>query len=336
MTARMRTALGVLATLAALTLAGGTSAAYTSPKLQVSYLAGNVTRIVASAAVTDDSTARAAILIPNGTMITATPAPGTKVGTARAQVSALALGGALLPLAGDIVVAPPGAVNQATQAQCTDGATPQATFLLVLQAAGQTINLPAYLTPAPANLAALGGTQLVFCLAPPDIPTTAGGATFGAKFLSADLTLTGVFSPLAQGTWFGVWTPWNPGVRTLNAAATAVSPAVIAPGLVTLSGRKLRGVKRLAGRVSQAGASIVTRVQILAGSKRIATVSSQGNGSFSYAVARGSKATAFRARAVVAARASAAVCGQIAPIGDPCVNGTINGFTAQSGTIRIR
>jgi len=190
--------------------------------------------------------------------------------------------------------------------------------------------------PGPANLAALGGTQLVFCLARPDIPTTAGGATFGAKFLSADLTLTGVFSPLAQGTWFGVWTPWNPGVRTLNAAATAVSPAVIAPGLVTLSGRKLRGVKRLAGRVSQAGASIVTRVQILAGSKRIATVSSQGNGSFSYAVARGSKATAFRARAVVAARASAAVCGQIAPIGDPCVNGTINGFTAQSGTIRIR
>ena len=135
--------------------------------------------------------------------------------------------------------------------------------------------------PGPANLAALGGTQLVFCLARPDIPTTAGGATFGAKFLSADLTLTGVFSPLAQGTWFGVWTPWNPGVRTLNAAATAVSPAVIAPGLVTLSGRKLRGVKRLAGRVSQAGASIVTRVQILAGSKRIATVSSQGNGSFS-------------------------------------------------------
>ena len=39
-------------------------------------------------------------MIPNGTGITTTAAPGTKVGTVKAQVSALALGGALLPLDG--------------------------------------------------------------------------------------------------------------------------------------------------------------------------------------------------------------------------------------------
>jgi hypothetical protein len=103
-----RTLVLALAALVALALAAAATAAYTTPKLQVTYLPSNVTRIVASSSVNDDSTARAAIVIPNGTTITATAAPGTKVGTAQAQVSALALGGALLPLAGDIVVAPPG------------------------------------------------------------------------------------------------------------------------------------------------------------------------------------------------------------------------------------
>ena len=174
MTKRTRTAVLALAALAALALAAVATAAYTSPKLQVTYGAGNVTRVIASSAANDDSTARAAIVIPNGTSITTTAAPGTKVGTAQAQVSALALGGALLPLLGDIIVAPPGAVAPATQAQCTLGATPQLTLLLVLQAAGQTINLPAYVIPTSAAQQALGSAQLVFCLPPPDIPVGAG------------------------------------------------------------------------------------------------------------------------------------------------------------------
>ena len=156
MSTRTRTAVVALAALAALALAAVASAAYTSPKLTVTYAANNVTRIVASAAVADDATARAAIVIPTGTTITATAAPGTKVGTAQAQVSALALGGALLPLAGDIVVAPPGAVPAASQAACIGAVTPQATLLLSLQAAGQTIPLPAYVIPTSGPQAAIG------------------------------------------------------------------------------------------------------------------------------------------------------------------------------------
>lgn len=312
-----------------LVLAAIAHGAYTSPKLQVFYAAGGVTRIVASATVSDDSTARAAILIPNATTISTTVTPGMKVGTARAQFMSLP------PLSGDIVVAPAGSVSPAAQAHCTQGATPQATFLLVLRADDQTINLPVYLTSAPANIAALAARQLVICLAPPNVPEMAG-ATIGAKLLSADLTLTNVFRPVAQGTWYGVWTPWGPGVAAVNDAATVVSPAVVAPGSVTLTGRRIRGFTQLSGRVSQAGASIVTRVQILAGSRPIATVPSRTNGSFSYSVPRASRATLFRARAVVPARASAAVCAQMAPIGDPCVNGTVNGFKVTSPAIRIR
>jgi hypothetical protein len=312
------------------------TAAYTSPKLSVTYAPGNVTRIVASASVDNDATARAAIVIPTGTALTTTAGPGTKVGTAKAQVSALALGGALLPLAGDIVVAPPGAVAAASQTACIGPVTPQVTLLLVLQAAGQTINLPAYIVPTSGAQAALGSAQLVFCLPPPDLPVEKGGATFGAKFLSADLTLNGVIGPVAQGAWVGFWTPWNAGVGTVNAAASVASPAAIAPGGITLAGRKVKGVKRLSGRVTQAGAGVATKVTILAGTKRLATVSAKASGAFAYAVPKRSKATVFRARAVVAGRDAPAVCGQFGSLGVPCVNATVSGFTATSGSVRIR
>jgi len=333
---RTRTAVVALTALTALALAAAATAAYTSPKLSVAYAPGNVTRIVASASVDDDSTARAAIVIPNGSSITTSAAPGTKVGTARAQVSALALGGALLPLAGDIVVAPAGAVNPATQALCTQGAAAQLTLLLVLQAAGQTINLPAYIVASSGAQAALGSTQLVFCLPPPDVPADMGGATFGAKFLTADLTLAGVIGPVVQGTWVAFWTPWNAGVGTVNTAATVISPAVIAPGGITLSGRKVKGLRRLAGRVTQASAGVATRVTILAGTKRLATVAASARGAFTYTVPRASKATTFRARAVVAARSAPAACTPFGSLGAPCVNPTSSGFTATSGAVRLR
>jgi hypothetical protein len=333
---RTRAAVLALAALGALALAAAATAAYGSPKLSVTYAPGNVTRIVASASVDDDATARAAIVLPAGTTITTTAAPGTKVGTAKAQVSALALAGALLPLAGDVVVAPPNAVAAATQVACIGPVTPQTTLLLVLQAAGQTINLPAFVVPTSGAQTALGAAQLVFCLPPPDLPTSAGGATFGAKFLSADLTVTGVIGAVAQGAWVAFWTPWNPGVGTVNAAGSVASPAAIAPGGITLSGRKVRGVKRLTGRLTQAGAGVTGKVSILSGAKRLATVSTKAGGTFTYSVPRSSKATAFRATAVVAGRGAPAVCSQFGSLGVPCVNATLNGFTATSGTVRLR
>ena len=341
MTKRTRTAVLALAALAALALAAAATAAYTSPKLQVTYGTGNVTRVVASSAANDDSTARAAIVIPNGTTITTTAAPGTKVGTAQAQVSALALGGALLPLLGDIIVAPPGAIAPATQAQCTLGATPQLTLLLVLQAAGQTINLPAYVIPTSGAQTALGSAQLVFCLPPPDIPVAQGGATFGAKFLSADLTLNGVFGSVVQGAWVAFWTPWQAGNGQVNPAGTVASPAAIAPGGLTMTGRKVRGTKRLAGRVTQAGAGVASRVSIFGAAgratlRRIAVVSAKANGTFAYAVPQRSKATTFQARVAVESRVVPSVCSQFASLGVPCVNPTVSGFAATSRNVTLR
>ena len=92
----------------------------------------------------------------------------------------------------------------------------------------------------------------------------------------------------------------------------------------------------MSGRVTQGGAGVATRVAILVGTRRIASVTATANGAFTYAVPRASKATAFRARAIAVGRDAPTLCAQFAPLGIPCVNPTISGFTATSGTVRVR
>ena len=330
------------AALVALALAATASAAYNTAKLQVTY-AGTTTRIVASSGINDDATARAAIVIPNGTTITAA-APGTKVGTAKAVVSALALAGAQLPLSGDVIVAPPGAVPAASVVGCIGpNVAPQATLLLQLSLAGVPLNLPAYVIPNAAGSAqaALGASSLVFCLSSPYIPVAQGGAANGAKFVSADLTLTGVFSPITQGAWVGFWTPWQAGAGQVNAAGTVLSPAVIAPGAITLAGRKAAGRKALSGRLTQGGTGVVNRIQIWgavgkAAFKPLAIVTSRQNGAFAYVAKRGAKQTSFQAKAVVAGRGAPVLCSQFSSIPLPCVNATVNGFSATSKPVTLK
>jgi hypothetical protein len=338
---RLGPALAALAVAIAVpAVVSAATSAYTSPTLKVRY-AGAVTVITASAAVADDSTARAAIYAPAGTALTATQAPGTQIGTVKAQVSALALGGALLPLTGPILVAPPGAVPAASQTACIGAELPTSVWLLQLAAAGQTINLPAFLVPTAGNEAALGPAKLVFCLPPPDIPADQGGATFGAKFLSAELSVNGVFSAVSPGVWLGIWTPWQAGNGQVNPAGTVLSPAVVAPGSLTLAGRKAGGRKVLSGRITQNGRGFAQRVTVWGAVnrtafRRLATVTSRANGTYTYTVPRASKANTFQTRAVVAGGAAAGVCEALTGVGVPCVNATINGFTARSRTVAVR
>ncbi len=134
-TMRKRISIALVAVVAAIAVPAvviAATSAYTSPTLKVRY-AGAATVISATAAAADDATARAAIYVPTGTTVTATQAPGTQLGTVNAQVSALALGGALLPLTGPIIVAPPGAVPAASQTACIQTADAE---LDVVAAAG--------------------------------------------------------------------------------------------------------------------------------------------------------------------------------------------------------
>jgi len=289
-----------IAVLVALTVTATASASYGSAKLAVTYGTGT-TRIVASSDVADDATARAAIVVSPGTTLDTSAAPGTKVGTVKAQVSALALGGALLPLAGDIMVAAPGMVPAASQTGCIGTTTPTVTYMLVLQAAGQTINLPAYIIPTSGPAAALGTTQLVFCLSPPDVPVDKGGATFGAKFLSADMTFTGVFSRASSALWLGLWTPWTPLTGVVNQAGTVASPSIFSTTKILLSGKRVKGRATLAGRISAdtVGAPLQVRIWGAAGKgtlKPLKSVLSKDNGAFSVTFPKTAKQTRFQAR----------------------------------------
>jgi hypothetical protein len=343
---KVRLAAISVAALGALGLAATATAGYSTAKLSVSYPAG-ATHIIASSDVADDATARAAIVIADGTTLTTTAAPGTKVGTVKAQVSALALGGALLPLAGDIVVAPPGAVPAASQTACIGALPPIVTYLLVLQAAGQTINLPAYLVPAEATVAAFGANELIFCLAPPDIPVDKGGATFGAKFLSADMTFTGVFSPLTAGLWMAFWTPWTPAVGTVNTAGTVASANLIAPGAVTLKGKRVKGRVTLTGKASQGGVGEGFRVQIWgavgkAAFRPLKAVTAKDDGTYSLVLAKTAKQTSFQARVtagegLIAGDAAKTVCTQLfSSLPIPCSSFTLSGFTAKSKSVFVK
>ena len=124
-----------------------------------------------------------------------------------------------------------------------------------------------------------------------------------------------MIGPVVQGAWVAFWTPWQAGNGQVNAAGTVASPAAIAPGGLTLTGRKVRSVKRLAGRVTQGGTGVAATVSIYGAAgrtalRRIAVVRSGASGAFTYAVPRRSKATTFQARVAVEGRTSAAVCAQ--------------------------
>jgi hypothetical protein len=330
-----------LAALAALIAVPAAVAAYTSPKLEVTQTSA-ATTIKASLSPNDDPTASVRIFTPTGTQITTTQAPGSAIGTVQAVVKALDLGGADLPLSGEIVVAAPGQVSPVIQAACVGSATPVATWVLVLSAAGQTLQVPAFLVATSGAQAALGPAFIQVCVGPPDVPSgTPGRSTFGAKLYSVTATFTGVFSAVPAGAWVAFWTPYTPGTGKANVAGTVASPAAVAPGAVTASAKK-RGLGAIvSGRVTQAGqprggATVTIRGGAKPSAlKKLGSVKVGASGSFTFKAKRG---IFFKVTAVATAAAAAPLCtalsAALSPI--PCVNPTTNGFTAQSKTVKKR
>jgi hypothetical protein len=328
-----------LAALSALIAVPAAMAAYTSAKLEVTQTATGVV-VRATLSPDDDPTARVGIIAPSGTQLTTTQAPGTVLGPVRATVKALDLAGADLPLEGQLVVAAPGQVPAATQTACLGALTPIATWVMILTAAGQTLTVPTYLVSTGGS--PVGPAFIAICLPPPDVPVgTPGRATFGAKVYQAQLTINGVFSRVAVGAWVATWVPYNPGLGTANPAGVVVSPAAIAPGAVTLTARRAGKGATLAGTVTQAGqarggASVAIFGGAKAGSlKRLGRVTVGATGRFTFRARTG---TFFRADAVAAGAAAAPLCTQIQPLigAAPCVNPTVNGFTAKSRVVRKR
>jgi hypothetical protein len=342
MTRSVRAMAVVLAGAGVLLLPGSAVAAYTSPTLQVTS-AGSRTTIDLTANPSDDPTERIVIYAPAGVAATVTQPPGTILGPVQAQVLALGFGGALLPLVGELRVAAPGEVPASQSAPCLHGHAPAATWLLAVQAAGQTLSVPLYVLPPAGPETAFASVKLLGCFSAPDVQPQTGCAPFCAKILRAQLALNGVFAS-GGGTWRALWTPYSPGTGLANAAGSVEARAEVATGAVTAqarrTGRNKQGV-RVTGTVRQAGvAAVGTPVSVFGGKtrgslRRLGTVRTADNGTFAYTRTTGGL-TFFRATSAALPRKSEAGCAAAGLPGVRCVNATVSGFTAASAIVRAR
>jgi hypothetical protein len=327
-TIRLAVLLG--ATFASLAFAGSAFASF-APKLIVSSATpqaaggGGATRIGVMANNADDPTFRVAIYIPTGFQVGA-PAPG-KLGDVTATAAAADLGGAVLPLTGELDAIAPTATTNATAAQCQ--VSPAQTWDLHLTAAGQTLDVPMFVVAGTAAEVAAGfQTKLVVCLPPPDVPVgTPGRATFGAKLLSATFTASAITQPTATGDfrWTSLWTPYvptrgvpNPAgsveVQSLRHIPTQVSLTVTKKKVTATIRKRVKGkirtvkkvstLVRFASKVSENGAAAASAaITTTAAGKRV------GGASGSFVLASGKSATV-TATAVVDSDTGAVPTGQ--------------------------
>ncbi len=239
LTERLR--LTLLMLVGALALAGASSAfaAYTSPRLLITDTTPALT-ISFSQSAADDPTAKLTFYTPVGYTTSFAQAPGTTIGTVNALGTAGDLGGAALPLTGTVQVrAATGTYLSGTTqvpiaaaaTACTGTATHIAFWVLILQAAGQTLELPVFVddvTAAP--LSAFAKAQIQTCLPPPDVPVgTPGRATFGFKLTRAIFTVRNVFAPTGSLPlrWRVVATPYTPAAGMPNVAGTVETQSLV-------------------------------------------------------------------------------------------------------------
>ena len=340
MTKRIWTITVGLAALACVIAVPAAMAAYTTPKLEVRQT-GNATVFKLTQSSDDDATAVVRIFVPTGTTLTTSQAPGTVLGNASALLKLFALAGASVPVEGNVVVAAPGQVPASTQAACTQGATPLATWLLAVSIANNPVNVPIFLVPTSGALTALGPAYIAACFSSPYLTPEQGGTAGQPQVVNAEFAVAGVFSRVSVGAFVAILVPYTVGSGVPNAAGTIATPAAVAPGAVTVAAKRSGAGATLAGAVTQAGQPRGgATVTIFGGAratglKRLGRVTVGANGRFAFRARAG---TFFRADVVAAGGAAPPLCTQLAtglaPI--PCVNPTVSGFTAKSRVVRKR
>jgi hypothetical protein len=351
----VRLALLVGVALTALVVTSIASAAYT-PRFRVAHSvyglgASNTTTIRIDQIEEADATARVSIHAPPGYGATLSQPVGTTIGSVRATILARALGGARVPVEGSVQTADP---NSFVSNPCSPGVH-QAVWILNLTAAGQTLQVPAYVDPVSAGPeATFTSTKIVICLPSPFVPPPAG-AQLGAQLLAATLVLNGVFSnPSSRGShrWTVLMTPYASGTATPNAAGTVQAQAIVRiPIQLSLVGqyfRRGRFARTLAlGGTLTAGGGAVRggRVRIFVSSTRrvrlsgpldTARTDARGRYVTAFRLRRGVRIRVFYFRAATTVGETNVTASRCQPALAQCVNVWTAGFTLQSRTIRVR
>ena len=302
---------------------------------------GTKTTIHITSAKTDDSTAAIHILSPSAA--TLNQALGTTIGTVTASINARAISpDAVIPLTGNVIVAnPTDPTITATATACTGVAQHTAVWNLSLTAAGQTLNVPVFVDPAPASLAALGvQTVMVTCLASPDVGA-ACAPTLCAKALDVNFTVNGIFTKGASPTWIAEFTPYTPGTANANVAGTVTALGLDVKPVVTLAAKPGKRKAVLAGRVTLAGQAVPGfPVVLLSDGKKVGIAKTNSAGSYVF-TAKLKKGTHTLLAGVAATDVPLGTAGCAAiPAGTPglgpCVTSTIPAFTVLSKVVKVR
>jgi hypothetical protein len=258
-------------------------------------------------------------------------------------VIAKALGGALLPLTGNVVSADPNAPTSVNNA-CAPGVH-DAVWNLVLTAAGQTLTVPVYLdTIEEGPEVAFAKFKMQICLPSPDLPVAEGGATFGAKLIFAQFSVKGVFNnPAARGEnlFRGIFTPYVAGTGTVNPLGTVEARATTRlPAQLSLSAvvNQRTGVVTVRGSLTEfnvglGGRKVKLRFGTTAkGVKIIRTLTTNAKGNYATTLRLKKGQTRYiRTNVTVPVRDNtAAGCAgtSLAPAG--CVTATLPSFTIES------
>ncbi len=327
--------------LAAVGVLAFASSALATQRLAVSQPGGSV-KIKISQDQSDSQPARITIYVPSGYALTATQAPGTKIGTTTGNVFARDLGIAL-PLQGDVVVDDP---NKHLADPCSPGKH-QAVWILALSVAGQSINLPVYVDATQGPEQGFGSAKLVVCLGPADTPAgSPGRSPNGAQLLDATFQVSGVFQVPATGAtvWKALTTPYASGNGMPNAAGSVETRSYVGSGAVTIRTRVLSRGKRLlavSGTITQAGQAVASATArlLLNGRPRFSARTKAG-GAYSILLKNTSRkrtTTTFQVRTTVGDRdVTATGCTGPTFPSVRCVSATAGGFTAVSRKIKIR
>jgi hypothetical protein len=327
-----------LTAVAAIVAVPSALAAFTTSKLEVRQV-GSTTTFKLTQSTSDDALASVRIFVPTGTTLSTTQAPGTVLGKATGLLKLFALAGAEVPVEGNVVVAPPGQIPAASQQACTQGVAPLATWLLVVSIAGNSVSVPIYLLPTAGPLAALGPAYVAACFSSPYLTPAQGGTAGQPQLVNAEFAIQGVFSPVTDGAFVAILTPYTVGTGAINTAGTVAAPSRIAAGAVSIKAKRAGLGAIVSGAVTQGGQPRGGAVVTIWGAKGKAALKPLGKAKISPAGAytfRAKSGNSFQARVVAAAGSTASVCAQVQPLigATPCVNPTVNGFVAKSKVVR--
>lgn len=299
---------------------------------------------------TDAAPARIVIYAPGGYTTVATAAPGTVVGTAHADLQALAINAdTIIPAEGQIVADDPA---KHTMDACAPGLH-TAVWLLNVSASGQTLSVPAYVDAPPPSTDALAGPsplRITVCFPSPYVAPPVG-ATFGAKVLDAILQLNQgvVTTPVARGSyaWRGFITPYAVGTATPNLTGTVeVRGLVDTPQVLSINVKvtnKKKHMVRVTGTL-KAGDFLIggATVRLSRGPARNKTkpttkAKTNGNGVVVFNLRFKKKAVVWFGLATTVSPYDATSQGCKSPTTPAlsCVSATASGFTASTNFVKV-